>query len=97
MAFASLYISKLSRRSIPPDPSTTSSYATRRADKGPPLLPPQSKKERFLNCTPKTSHGMIKSGRANSPNTPQQKDGSFAPAVFILKTYFVLLYCQIFE
>ena len=38
MAFARLYISKFSRGSMPPDPPTTSSYATSRADGAPTLL-----------------------------------------------------------
>ena len=54
-----------------------SSYATCQADEH---LPPP--KKNFLTLRPMISHGMIKFGRANAPNTPpppQQKDGSFAP------------------
>ena len=77
MAFARLYISKFSRGKKAPVPPTTLAAT--------PLLgqtnahPPPQKKN-FLTTTPMTLHGMIKFGRANSPNTPQQKDGSFAAA-----------------
>ena len=59
----------------PGPPYNPGNYAPCRTDECRP--PPKN----FLSRTPITSHGMIKFGRANSPNTPppQQKDGSFAP------------------
>ena len=62
---------------MPPDPPATLAAT--------PLVgqtnarPFSPKKENFLTRTPMNSHGMIKFGRANSPNISQQNDGSVAP------------------
>ena len=65
----------------PRTPHDPSSYATSWVNKS-RALPPQ-KNRKFLDPYAYDLAGMIKFGRANSPNTPpplsQQKDGSFAP------------------
>ena len=80
MAFARLYILKFSRGNMPPDPAyDPNSYAFRRADKGPPLPTPLTKKFLDPYAYDLAWYDQIWHGKFTKHPLPQQKDGSFAP------------------
>ena len=65
MAFGDSTFQNFPGGGYPGPPYDPSSYATPRVDERPP-----SHAKKFLTTMPMTLHGMIKFGRANSPNTP---------------------------